>query len=93
MDAAKVTRGAHVLCLNPTGSIRPSPRAPAGALGTVSRSIAAAEALVLRRRGAAVRIINPDERSRRAMGLNLLDPRPRAAVIAAGLEQGRRLAG
>jgi len=59
----------------------------------VSRSIAAAEALVLRRRGAAVRIINPDERSRRAMGLNLLDPRPRAAVIAAGLEQGRRLAG
>src|SRR5439155_1577306 len=40
MDAAKVTRGAHVLCLNPTGSIRPSPRAPAGALGTVSRSIA-----------------------------------------------------
>ena len=93
MDAAKVTRGAHVLCLNPTGSIRPSPRAPAGALGTVSRSIAAAETLVLRRRGAAVRIINPDERSRRAMGLNLLDPRPRAAVIAAGLEQGRRLAG
>jgi len=90
MDAAEVTRGAHVLCLNPTGSIRSSPLAPAGALGAVSRSIAAAEALVLRRRGAAVRIINPDENCRRAMGVNLLDPRRRAAVIAAGLEQGRR---
>jgi len=93
MDAARVTRGARVLCLNPTGSIRASPRAPAGAFGAVSRSIAAAEALALRGRGAEVTVINPDERCRRAMGLNLLDPRPRAAVIAAGLDQGHRLAG
>ena len=28
----------------------------------------------------------------RAMGANLMDPRPRRAVIAAGLAQGRRLA-
>jgi NTE family protein len=92
MDAAEVNRGAHVLCLNPTGSIRPSVNAPAGVFGTLSRSIAAAEALALRHRGATVAVVNPDEPSRRAMGMNLLDPRPRAAVIAAGLEQGRRLA-
>jgi NTE family protein len=93
MDAAKVARGARVLCLNPTGSIRASPRAPAGAFGAVSRSIAAAEALALRGRGAEVTVVNPDDGSRRAMGLNLLDPRPRADVVAAGLQQGRRLAG
>jgi NTE family protein len=92
MDAAEVSRGTRVLCLNPTGSIRPSPSAPAGALGAVSRAIAATEALALRGRGARVRIVNPDEACRRAMGLNLLDPTPRAAVIEAGLEQGRRLA-
>jgi NTE family protein len=92
MDAATVTRGTQVLCLNPTGSIRPSVRAPAGALGALSRSIAAAEALALRHRGAAVTIVNPDESCRRAMGINLLDHRPRGAVAAAGLEQGRRLA-
>jgi NTE family protein len=92
MDAAEVKRGARVLCLNPTGSIRPSVNAPAGVFGTLSRSIAAAEALALKHRGASVAVVNPDEASRRAMGINLLDPRPRAAVIAAGLEQGRRLA-
>jgi NTE family protein len=93
MDAANVTRGARVVCLNPTGSIRASPRDPAGAFGVVSRSIGATEALALRGRGAHVRVINPDDGSRRAMGVNLLDPRPRAAVAAAGLAQGRRLAG
>ena len=93
MDAASVTRGVRVLCLNPTGSMRASPRAPAGAFGALSRSIAAAEALALRGRGGDVTVVNPDERCRRAMGLNLLDPRPRGAVITAGLDQGRRLAG
>jgi NTE family protein len=93
MDAASVARGERVLCLNPTGSIRASPRAPAGAFGALSRSIAAAEALALRGRGAEVTVINPDDGSRRAMGLNLLDPRPRAAVVAAGLRQGREIEG
>jgi NTE family protein len=93
MDGAPVSRGAAVLCLNPTGSLRASLPAPAGALGTVSRSIAAAEAFALRLRGVRTTLVTPDRRSSAAMGANLLDPRPRAAVITAGLKQGERLAG
>lgn len=92
MDAADVDSGDRVLCLNPTGSLRPSFETPAGALGPVSRSVAGAEALVLRGRGAEVETINPDRRSVEAFGPNLMDPRPRAKVIAAGLAQGRRIA-
>jgi NTE family protein len=92
MDAAEVGRGDRVLCLNPTGSLRPTIAAPAGALGPVSRSVAGAEALVLRRRGASVETINPDRASVEALGPNLMDPGPRTKVIAAGLAQGRRLA-
>jgi NTE family protein len=58
----------------------------------VSRGIAAAEALVLKRRGAEVTTVNPDDASASAMGKNLMDPRRRRAVIDAGLAQGRRLA-
>lgn len=85
MDAADVARGARVLCLNPTGAmLRP-------AIGSVSRSVAAAEALALRRRGAHVTTINPDRASVAAMGANLMDPARRAEVVAAGIAQGRRL--
>jgi NTE family protein len=91
-DAADVERGDHVLCVNPTGSLRPGAGALAGALGPVSRGVAAAEALALKHRGASVTTVNPDESSVSLMGANLMDPRPRSAVIAAGLDQGRRLA-
>ena len=91
MDTAEVERGDRVLCLNPTGSLRPTIRVPVGALGPVSRAVAATEALVLRNRGARVTTINPDEASAAAMGANLMDPRRRQAVIDAGLAQGRRL--
>jgi NTE family protein len=92
LDTAEAARGEEVLCLNPTGSLRPARGALAGALGPVSRGIAASEALVLRDRGAIVTAINPDETSSVAMGVNLMDPRRREAVIEAGLAQGRRLA-
>lgn len=91
LDAADVSRGDRVLCLNPTGSMRPALGEPAGAIGPVSRSVAAAEALALKRRGARVATINPDRASAEAMGTNLMDPGRRAAVIAAGHAQGRRL--
>jgi NTE family protein len=84
MDTAQVQRGTQVLCLNPTGSIR--------ALGVASRSVARVEALVLERRGARVQIVSPDDGSVDAIGPNLMDPRRRAEVIAAGVAQGRRLA-
>lgn len=91
MDTAEVSRGSRVLCLNPTGSLRPGARSVIGALGLVSRSMAAAEAATLRHRGARVAVLAPDRDSRLAMGPSLMDSRPRQGVIAAGLEQGRRL--
>lgn len=92
MDTAEVKRGQRVLCLNPSGSFRPAIGELAGALGPLTRAIAAAEALVLKRRGASVTTVNPDGPTAAAMGTNLMDPSRREAVIEAGLAQGRGLA-
>jgi NTE family protein len=92
LDAAEAERGESVVCLNPTGSLRPSIGSVAGAIGAVSRGAAATEALALRHRGAEVTTIGPDDASTTALGTNLMDGRRRAAVIEAGLAQGRRLA-
>src|SRR5215212_3077988 len=91
MDRARAGRGTRVLCLNPTGSIRPNLATPFGALGLLSRSLAAVEALTLQRRGAEVMTVSPDGGSLAAIGRNLMDLRPRSRVIAAGLAQGRAL--
>jgi NTE family protein len=91
MDAAEVSDGDRVLCLNPTGSLRRSMGVLAAALGPVSRGVVAGEALALRHRGATVTTVNPDARSAELMGANLMDPAPRSEVIAAGFAQGRRL--
>jgi len=88
LDRAPVSHGTRVLCLNPTGSLRPGAGRPLGGLGIVSRSVAGVEALVLQRRGGRVRIVSPDAASRAAMGPNLMDPEPRSRVISAGLAQG-----
>ncbi len=92
MDACDAGEGDRVLCLNPTGSMRASITTPAAAIVPWSRTVAAAEALLLRRRGARVRVVHPDRGSADAMGSNFMDSRPRARVIEAGFEQGRRLA-
>jgi NTE family protein len=91
MDTAEVSDGTRVLCLNPTGSLRPSRGTPFAALGPISRSVAAIEAAALRRRGAKVRVISPDPESVTAIGPSLMDAGPRPQVIAAGLAQGHRL--
>jgi NTE family protein len=91
MDTADVQRGQLVLCLNPTGSMRPVAGTLIGALAPLSRGVAGTEALALKHRGASVRTVNPDEASAAAMGVNLMDPSRRDEVIAAGLAQGRRL--
>jgi NTE family protein len=93
MDRAPVERGTRVLCLNPTGNMRPNLATPFGALALLSRSLAAVEALALERRGAKVTTVSPDAGSLAAIGPNLMDPRPRSKVIAAGLAQGRALGG
>ena len=91
MDGADVRRGTEVLCLNPTGSMRPSREAPFGALGLVSRSLAGVEALALERRGATVTVVSPDTSAAAAMGIDLMDASRRSAVSAAGFAQGRWL--
>ena len=92
MDAAEVSRGTNVLCLNPTGSLGGALASPRGAIGLASRSVAGVEALVLERRGAHVHTVSPDTGSLAAIGGNLMDPRPRRQVIEAGVEQGRAIA-
>jgi NTE family protein len=91
MDCAPAGSGTQVLCLNPTGSIRLSPTTLFGGLRLLSRSLAAVEALALERRGARVTTVSPDEGAVTAMGPNLMDQARRAAVIEAGLAQGRAL--
>ena len=92
MDRAQVRPGTEVLCLNPTGSLRPSRGAAFGALGLVSRSLATVEALALERRGARVTVVSPDAAAAGAMGTNLMDTGRRSRVSAAGMAQGRALA-
>jgi NTE family protein len=93
LDRAPVDRGTRVLCLNPTGSLRGSNAAPLGAIGLLSRSVAGVEALALERKGARVTTVSPDDASVAAIGTNLMNPRRRSRVIAAGVSQGRALVG
>jgi NTE family protein len=91
LDAAPVRKGTDVLCLNPTAS----PRLAVDRFGAVrafASAGAAAEALLLRRRGARVRIVAPDGATVDAIGPNLFDARRRAQVEEAGYRQGRALA-
>jgi NTE family protein len=91
MDRAPAGRGTRVLCLNPTGSVRSRLIAPLS--GLLSSSIAGVEALALERLGAHVTTVSPDDGSLAAIGTNLMNPARRASVIAAGISQGRRVAG
>jgi NTE family protein len=91
LDAAPAGRDTQVLCLNPTASLAGTHRGLA-LVRTVSRSAVSVESMVLRRRGADVRVVAPSAESSLAMGTNFMDPGPRARVIAAAYRQGLRLA-
>ena len=91
LDAAPAGRDTHVLCLNPTAGVV-TDHVMIGLIRQVSSSVVALEALALRRRGASVRVVGPDEDSATAIGPNLMDPGPRARVLAAGYRQGLTLA-
>lgn len=92
MDAAEVADGSHVVCLNPTGSMRPSGSQRLGWLGPLSRTVATIEATALRRRGAKVTVVSPDAGASTAMGENLMRGNARSAVIEAGFAQGAAMA-
>ncbi len=91
LDSAPVGRGAHVLCLNPTASLTGSSDM-IGVFRRVSRSAATIEAMALRRRGADVRTFAPSAACATEMGINLMDRRRAAKVLAAGYRQGLELA-
>jgi NTE family protein len=92
MDVLRLDPGKRVLCLNPTASIGAARSAPLAAYARASRSIAALEALALRRRRTTVTTVAPDGASAAAIGGNLMEPSRRDDVIEAGFAQGLTLA-
>ena len=87
LDAAPAGRDTHVLCLNPTASI-PGSSGVLAVVRRVSRTAVSVEALALRRRGAAVRTVAPNNECAAAMGSNFMEHEPRTRVLAAGYRQG-----
>jgi NTE family protein len=85
LDAVPAGRGLRVLCLAPTAG------AAMTALRTATAAAAGYEGMALRARGAELRTITPDDASLGAIGPDLMNPRHRRAVEAAGYAQGRRL--
>jgi NTE family protein len=91
LDVAPVGRGAEVLCLNPTGRFPVTPGSALGAIRALSRPQVATETIALRRRGAHVRVVAPNDAARTAMGENFMSPARRPGALAAGYDQGRGL--
>jgi len=91
LDVAPAGRDAQVLCLSPTASL-PGSNSALALIRRVTRSAISLEALVLRRRGVAVRLVAPNVESSAAMGTNFMAREPRGRVIAAGYRQGLQLA-
>jgi NTE family protein len=90
LDAAPAGRDTHVLCLNPTAGIGGT-HTLASVARRLARSVVSVEALALRGRGAIVQTIAPDVESAAAMSGDLMDPKPRRRVLAAGYRQGLAL--
>jgi NTE family protein len=83
LDAAPVSRGTRVLCLEPTGAL--------GLRSAAFRVATEIELQALRRRRAEVQRVMPDSDSAGLMGV-LMDGGPLPKVIAAGYAQGLALA-
>jgi NTE family protein len=91
LDAAPAGRDTHVLCLNPTAGINGT-HTLVSVARRLARSAVSVEALALKRRGAIVQTVAPDVECAAAMGGDFMDPEPRKRVLAAGYQQGLRLA-
>jgi NTE family protein len=91
LDAAPTAGQTDVLCLNPIASVA-STRTLFGALRAATRSATAVEAMLIRRRGARVRVVGPDPGAARTMGIDFMSAGPAPDVLLAGFRQGRRLA-
>jgi NTE family protein len=91
LDAAHVGPGTRVLCLDPTAGLGGGDRRLAALRGAF-RVASELEVQTLRRRGATIEHVAPDEDAARAMGLDFMAPDRGAPALAAGYAQGRRLA-
>jgi NTE family protein len=91
LDAAPAGRDTQVLCLDVLSGLEPGTRGMA-AMRRAFRVAAELETQNLRRRGARVQRVGPDAAAAEAIGPELMDPRPRNAVLFAGFRQGRALA-
>jgi NTE family protein len=91
LDAAHAGRDTHVLCLDPTASLGGSDRRMAALRGAF-RVAAELELQALRRRGAQVVHVAPDDGASTAMGPNFMAESHTAGALRAGYAQGRRLA-
>jgi NTE family protein len=93
LDVTPVGRHTRVLCLNVAAMQGRGGPGPVDALRRLAQAAAAAETVILRRRGAEVRTIGPSAAAARAIGINLMDPGPRERVLAAGYRQGLEVGG
>jgi NTE family protein len=93
LDVAPAGRATEVLCLNPIASLDIALASPFGVLRALAGSTVTLETLVLRNRGARVRMIGPDHDSARLMGPNLMDARQRDEVFASGFAQAVAMVG
>jgi NTE family protein len=91
LDAARVGRDTHVLCLDPAAGLGGRDRR-AAALRGAFRIASELEIQGLRRRGARVLHVAPDPEAAAAMGANFMAPERAAPALAAGYAQGLRLA-
>jgi NTE family protein len=91
LDAAQTGRDTQVLCLDPAASLGGRDRR-AIALRSAFRVASELELQSLRRRGAHVVHVAPDDGASTAMGPNLMAPSRTTGALAAGYAQGRRLA-
>ncbi len=91
LDAAPARLQTHVLCLNPTANITGT-HSMLTLIRNLARSTVSIEAMALRRRGAAVQAVAPNNECAAAMGTNFMDREPRSDVLAAGYRQGLSLA-
>jgi hypothetical protein len=81
-----------VLCLHPVGGLSSATwGTPLGVAKLAFGATVELEALALRRRGASVKIVTPDDRSATAMGGELMSVKRAGPAHAAGFEQGLAL--
>jgi NTE family protein len=91
LDAAQAGRDTHVLCLDPTASLGGRDRRMAALRGAF-RVASELELQALRRRGAQVVHVAPDDEASAAIGNDLMAQSRTAGALRAGYAQGRRLA-